>query len=88
MMGILKTGYQNGKTVQRVNFNSNKQEHYHTFGTKVMLAERSPNPSKAKGVIDRIFIISNYKGKPSLDIKEIRDPTNNNHRKILQQLNL
>ena len=35
-----------------------------------MLAERTPNASVAKGVLDRTFIISNFKGRPMLDIKE------------------
>ncbi|WP_458719204.1 hypothetical protein [Candidatus Nitrosocosmicus sp. R] len=37
-----------------------------------MLAERSPTPFHAKGVLDRTFIISNYKGRPQLDIKETK----------------
>lgn len=71
MMSILKTGYENGKKVQRIN-PLGKQEHFHTFGLKTMLAERSPNPFHAKGVLDRTFIISNYKGRPQLDIKETK----------------
>lgn len=85
MMGILKTGYQNGKRVQRIN-NWGQQEHFHTFGLKVMLAERSPNPSVAKGVLDRTFIITNYKGRPELDIKEIKNPKNPKHLKIFNEL--
>jgi hypothetical protein len=49
MISVLKTGYENGKRVPRVNLNTNKQAHFHTFGLKVMLAERSPNPTVAKG---------------------------------------
>ena len=71
MMSILKTGYENGKKVQRIN-PVGKQEHFHTFGLKIMLAERSPNPFHAKGVLDRTFIISNFKGRPQLDIKETK----------------
>ncbi len=41
-----------------------------------MLAERTSNPSYAKGVIDRSFVIQNYKGKPELKIKEVKIPTN------------
>jgi hypothetical protein len=63
MMSILKTGYANGKKVPRVNLNTNKQEHFHTFGLKVMLAERSLNPIVAKGVLDSTFVISNFKGR-------------------------
>jgi hypothetical protein len=85
MMSILKTGYENGKRVQRVN-QFGKQEHFHTFGLKILIAERTPNPSYAKGVIDRTFIISNYKGKPRLDIKEIRKPKTFDQRKISMEL--
>ncbi|MER5174413.1 MAG: bifunctional DNA primase/polymerase [Candidatus Nitrosocosmicus sp.] len=81
MMSILKNGYENGKRVQRVN-QFGKQEHFHTFGLKMLSAERAPNPSSAKGVIDRTFIISNYKGKPQLDIKEIRKPKTIEQEKI------
>ena len=74
MMSILKNGYEYGKRVQRVN-QLGKQEHFHTFGLKILSAEKSPNPSQAKGVLDRTFIISNFKGKPQHDIKEIRKYT-------------
>jgi hypothetical protein len=51
MMSILKTGYQHNKKVQRIN-PFGKQEHFHTFGLKIMLAERSPHPTNAKGVLN------------------------------------
>ncbi|HEX5186698.1 MAG TPA: hypothetical protein VFV86_07390 [Nitrososphaeraceae archaeon] len=75
MMSILKNGYENGKKVQRIN-QFGKQEHFHTFGLKLMAAERVPNTLIAKGVLDRTFVISNYKGKPQLDIKEIKNVKN------------
>jgi hypothetical protein len=85
MMSILKTGYENGKRVQRIN-QFGKQEHFHTFGLKILIAERTPNPSNAKGVLDRTFIISNYKGKPELDIKEIRTSKTSEQKKIFEDL--
>ncbi|HXS59285.1 MAG TPA: hypothetical protein VN703_00535 [Candidatus Sulfopaludibacter sp.] len=69
MMSILKTGYENGKKVPRVNLNTNKQELFHTFGLKVILAERNLNPTVAKGVLNRTFVISNYKGAPPAQYK-------------------
>ncbi|CAN5882444.1 hypothetical protein BH23THE1_BH23THE1_24070 [soil metagenome] len=45
MMSILKSGYQYGKKVQRTN-SYVKQEHFHIFGLKIMLAERTPVLSK------------------------------------------
>ena len=85
MMSILKNGYEFGKKVQRVNQHG-KQEHFHTFGLKILSAERTPNPSQAKGVLDRTFIISNYKGKPELDIKEIRKPKTKEQKKIFAEI--
>jgi hypothetical protein len=83
MMSILKTGFENGKKVQRTN-HLGKQEHFHTYGLKIMLAERTPNPSSARGVFDRTFIIHNYAGIPELDIKEIKlAPSTNQVKKEL-----
>ncbi len=80
MMSILKSGYENGKKVQRINPLC-KQEHFHTYGLKIMLGERTPHPSAAKGVLDRTFIIHNYAGIPELDIKEIKNaPSTNRHK--------
>jgi len=86
MRSILKNGYQNGKRVQRINMNSNQQEHFHTYGLKIMLSERSPNPSKAKGILDRMFVISTYKGKPLFDIKEVKNPTNVKNSELNKEL--
>lgn len=72
MMGVMKSGYENGKKIQRIN-PLGKQEHFHAYGIKVMLAERTPNPFYAKGILDRTFVISNYKGRPQLDIKETKN---------------
>lgn len=81
MMSILKTGYENGKKVQRIN-QFGLQEHFHTFGLKIMLGERAPNPLIAKGVLDRTFKFSNYKGRPELDIKVIKRVNNSKNAKI------
>ena len=88
MMSILKTGYEKGKKVQRINQNE-VQQHFHTYGIKLMAAERLPNENIAKGVLDRTFIISNYKGKPDLEIKEIKNVRNSKNdkiRKFLEQI--
>ncbi len=71
MMSILKTGYENGKKVQRIS-HLGKQEHFHTFGLKLMLAERTPSQLSARGVMERTFVIPSYRGRPQLDIKEIK----------------
>jgi archaellin len=85
MMSILKTGYQHNKKIQRVN-QFGKQEHFHTFGLKIMLAERSPNPSTARGFLDRTFLISNFKGKPELAIKEAKNPSGKKYKQIAKDL--
>lgn len=86
MMSVLKSGYEKNKIITRTNNQSGKQEHFHAFCVKVMLGERTPDPSKAKGVLDRTFIISNFKGKPELDIKEIKNAENGHQLKVKQQL--
>ena len=53
-----------------------KPEFFHSFCIKIIVAERSPNQDTAKGVIDRAFIHSCFKGYPQYDIKEILNPTN------------
>jgi hypothetical protein len=81
MMSILKTGFENGKKVQRIN-QFGIQEHFHTFSIKIMLSERAPSPTYAKGVLDRTFMISNFKGKPQLDIKEVNSIKNEKNAEI------
>ncbi len=71
MMSILKTGYENGKKVQRIS-HLGKQEHFHTFGLKLMLAERTPSQLSARRVMERTFVIPSYRGRPQLEIKEIK----------------
>jgi hypothetical protein len=86
IMSILKSGYERGKVITRTNNQTGKQEHFHAFGIKIMLAERTPHPSKAKGVLDRTFIISNFKGIPELDIKEIKNAEHGRQLGIKQEL--
>lgn len=86
IMSILKSGYEKGKIITRTNNQTGKQEHFHAFGIKIMLAERTPHPSKAKGVLDRTFIVSNFKGVPELDIKEIKNAEYGSQFKIREQL--
>ena len=77
IMSTLKTGYHIKSKVPRVNMNNNKQEFFWTFCFKMMIAERSPDISKAKGVMDRTFKIKTYKGRPQSDIKEVLKPSGN-----------
>ena len=72
MMSILKSGYENDKRVQRTNSFTDKPDHFHMYGLKIMLAERTPKSSNARGILDRTFIIHSYAGSPELEIKEIK----------------
>jgi hypothetical protein len=81
MMGILKNGYENGKKITRLD-QFERQKHFHAFGLKILSAERTPNPSSASGVLDRTFVISNFKGKPEYDIKEIRIPKSAEQKRV------
>ena len=76
-MSILKTGYSvRGKT-SKINDNTRDPEFYHTYGFKMIISERMPNLRDAKGVTDRSFPFTTYKGLPKYDIKETLEPQGN-----------
>lgn len=75
LRGVLKTGYELGGKIPRVNPNSMIQEFFHTYGLKVMLSETSPDTLRSKGFLSRTFVIQCYPGKPKYFIKEVL----NNH---------
>jgi len=83
IMTVLKEGYQPNTRVPRMNSNNDKMEFFNPFGFKIMIAERSPNENKARGVLDRSFKIKSYKGIPDYNIKEIRNPQGNSMRQEL-----
>ena len=83
IMSTLKTGYQFKSKVARVNMNTGKQEFYYPYGFKIIIAERSPDETKAKGVLDRTFVFNTYHGKPKCDIKEILKPAGDIKRQSL-----
>lgn len=89
IMAILKTGYTRDGKVDRTNPVTLKPEFFHSFCFKIIVAERSPNQDTAKGVIDRAFVHSCFKGYPNHDIKEILNPTNTGgpeHKSLLKEL--
>ena len=89
IMAILKTGYTRDGKVDRTNPVTLKPEFFHSFCFKIIVAERSPNQDTAKGVIDRAFVHSCFKGYPQYDIKEILNPTNTGgpeHKSLLKEL--
>ena len=83
IMSTLKTGYQSKSKVARVNMNTGKQEFYYPYCFKIIIAERSPDERKAKGVLDRTFVFNTYHGKPKYDIKEILKPAGDIKRQSL-----
>jgi hypothetical protein len=88
LMSILKTGYQFSGKVAKMNMNLNEtQQWFYPYCLKYYVAERLPNQSDAKGVLDRTFSYTAYKGKPEYDIKEILNPAGNERRqKLLDEL--
>ncbi len=83
IMSTLKTGYQFKSKVARVNMNTGKQEFYYPYCLKIIIAERSPDEMKAKGVLDRTFVLNTYNGTPKYDIKEAQKPAGNANRQTL-----
>jgi hypothetical protein len=70
LMSILKSGYSPIGRVSRINDYSRQPEYFRPFGSKIILAESIPNVRETKGVRDRSFEWTAYKGCPNFDIKE------------------
>jgi hypothetical protein len=83
IMAMLKEGYHPNAKVPRMNNENTKMDFFLPFGFKIMIAERSPNEDKAKGLVDRSFTIKTYKGLPKYDIKEVRNPQGSKERQQL-----
>jgi hypothetical protein len=71
MLNILKTGYDHNKKVSKINTNTWKQEYFWTYCLKIMIAEKSLNKLKAKGLLDRTLQTSVFPGDTEYDIKEV-----------------
>jgi hypothetical protein len=85
IMSVLKTGYHIKGKVARMNMTNETQQFFYTYCFKMIIAERSPNQSNAKGVLDRTFMFTSYKGKPQYDIKEVLNPAGDVGRQMLLQ---
>jgi hypothetical protein len=86
-MNVLKSGYQFNARISKINMNEEVQQWFYPYCLKFIIAERSPNQSNAKGVLDRTFLYTAYKGKPQCDIKEILNPAGDQQRqKLLDEL--
>jgi hypothetical protein len=82
-MNVLKSGYQFNARISKINMNEEVQQWFYPYCLKFIIAERSPNQSDAKGVLDRTFLYTAYKGKPQYDIKEILNPVGDHVRQKL-----
>lgn len=88
VMSILKEGYQPNAKVPRMSNENTKMEFFYPYSQKILIGERSPSETKAKGVNDRSFKIKTYKGSPTYKIKEIRNPQGNKERqRLLDDIN-
>ncbi len=85
IMSILKTGSQFSGKVAKINMSTSNeiQQFFYPYCLKFIIAERSPSQNLAKGVLDRMFLLTAYKGNPQHDIKEVLNPAGN---KRLQKL--
>jgi hypothetical protein len=83
LMSILKAGYQFNARVSKINMNEEVQQWFYPYCLKFIIAERSPNQNDAKGVLDRTFSYTTYKGKPQYDIKEVLNPAGDQGRQQL-----
>jgi hypothetical protein len=83
LMNILKTGYDIRGRVSKINLNTYTPEYFFTYCLKLIIAEKSPDQWKAKGVMDRTFQIHCYRGLPKNDVKEALNPAGNRRRQQL-----
>jgi hypothetical protein len=76
-MRILKNGYTTRRPVCRIDlspYEVRKQLKYNTFVFKAFVAERTPDPIKAKGFNERNVEIHCFSGNLSHDISEVVNP--------------
>jgi hypothetical protein len=87
-MRINKNGYTTGIPVLRTDTSfGRKQQRFNTFCFKAFAAERTPDPEKAKGFIQRIVEINCFAGNPPCDISEVVNPAGDQeNQKLLDEL--
>lgn len=76
IVSLLKEGYKRDGMVSRVNPITLENDYFYSYCFKIVVAERSPAPNLARGILDRAFIHHCHKGVPSYDIKETLNPAN------------
>jgi hypothetical protein len=82
LLSLLKTGYSPTGKISKINDFSRAPEYFYTYCFKMIISERMPNLRDARGVVDRSFSFTTYKGLPKYDIKETLEPQGN---KVRQQ---
>jgi len=87
-MSLLKNGYDSKGKTSKINDFSREPEFFYPYCFKMIIAERMPNLRNARGVLDRSFPFTTYKGRPKHDIKETLEPQGNPERQLrLNRLN-
>ncbi len=93
-MRIYKAGYTKGAKVTRMYDSSSggttkakEQKRYNTYCFKAFSSEKQPTFYKAKGFIDRLFIVKCSSGTPQYDITEvINDAGDPRYKKLFREL--
>jgi hypothetical protein len=88
-LNVYKSGYSRGSgKIPKIDLQSGRvQEVYLTYCFKIFASERSLDNSKAKGLLDRSFVIRCIAGRPQYNIKEVFDKTNEEkHVKLKNEL--
>lgn len=87
-MKIYKVGYNAGKKVSRMDLTfGRKQQSYWTYCFKAYTAEREPDKDKAKGFLERTFVIHCSPGSPQHDISEVINPAGDEkYQQLLNEL--
>jgi hypothetical protein len=70
ILAILKSGYSDKKT-PKTNTNVWRLEWFYAYCLKIIIAERSPDKLKAKGLLDRSLHVASFPGDTRYDIKEV-----------------
>jgi hypothetical protein len=80
LLSVLAEGYNIGGQTSKVNDFTRKPEFFKAYCYKMILSEKMPNLRELRGIIDRSFVETSYKGRPQFDIKETLTPQGNPHR--------
>lgn len=74
-MKIFKTGYEYNAKIPKINMNTKEQgqQWFYTYNFKLLLAENAPRIHKARGVLDRTFMMYPRPGVPKepISIKDV-----------------